>query len=1041
MAIGTPMPASRPEPIRAIERGARVRSGWPLRRILPARRRPDRHAPLTSPRQPPPLVLLISAREALVQGDVRGALVEAVSRFAVPEGGGLLLDLTPSADGLWREEIRPGDSESLSEVLDFGIPIEDAARVTKSGLRLVAVDAPPPPPDRLLSHPGWARLVRRLRTGARTLFVHLPAEAGGLASLAEQARGAVMLETVDADESLRAELPPGLEVLATIPVAPLPRPDPGYSGGVDEPIAGVTPFDEQTAEPLPAAAQEEPAGVNMPPPPPPELEPPRSPTTEQWPRSPAERLPATPVPRYTAPRTSARRERFIHVAAVVILAYWSYYIFWRWTATLNPDALWFAVPLALAETWGWLTGIFLVVTVWRLNHRTPPPVQHGLSVDVFITTYDEPLEVIRRTTVSAREIGYPHRTYVLDDGRRDEVRAMAEELGVGYLTRPDNRHAKAGNLNHALQHTSGDFILQLDADHAPLPHILDRLLGFFDDPRVAFVQTPQDFYNLDSFTADVDEEARRIWEEQKLFFSVVQPGKDSWNAAFFCGSCGVIRRTALEGIGGFSTESVTEDIETSLLLHSRGWRSVYHGETLAYGLAAPSAAAFHIQHGRWARGAMQVLRRFNPLTLPGLTAAQRIGYFYSLSSYLSGVQKSIFYASPAVFFFTGVLPIRALDAEFLLRFVPYLVLSIVLLELLARGRGFTWIAERYQMAKFWTYTRAIGAFFTRRPLKFEVTPKVGGTVRAGTYMPQLLLMVITVTSVYWAIFAYPRGWVVYGVPGWSSLAFQLNFLWAAINVVLAAYVVRMSVRLQNRGRDHRFSDHLPISLRVDGATHDADGDFLGVTDDLNATGLSFRSVARLAAGTDVEITVPLSTREVVVRGAIEDVRRAPSVGTAVWLHDLALREMPVEVRTAIEIHCTHHAVPFKQLQYHSSGRLFGSPEDRPAETPRDPRHLIRLPIVMTGLEGAAPGSRRELGVLEELTPTAARLITSEPAPPGTIVTFEVPGTALHGRGPSILSRALHTPLGVRFLVTIHLDEVARERPATAPEQVLSTTRK
>ena len=165
----------------------------------------------------------------------------------------------------------------------------------------------------------------------------------------------------------------------------------------------------------------------------------------------------------------------------------------------------------------------------------------GLSVDVFITNFDEPLEVLRRTAIGARAIKYPHRTYMLD-GKRDEVKAMAGLSSIGGARREGNANAKAGNLNNALKVTHGEFILQLDADHVPLPNILDRLLGYFGDERVAFAQSPQDFYNTDSFTHVVNEEGRSLWEENRIFFSLLQPGKDRWNAAFFCGSCGVLRQ-------------------------------------------------------------------------------------------------------------------------------------------------------------------------------------------------------------------------------------------------------------------------------------------------------------------------------------------------------------------------------------------------------------------------------------------------------------------------------------------------------------------
>ena len=302
------------------------------------------------------------------------------------------------------------------------------------------------------------------------------------------------------------------------------------------------------------------------------------------------------------PQLPRGQELFTRVFAAIAWLYGLYWIIWRWGWSLNPHAMIFSVVLVIAETYGLINSFFLIATVWRLKYRTPPPAPRGLSVDVFITNFDEPLEVLRRTAIGARAIRYPHRTWMLDDGKRDEVKAMAEALGIGYIRREGNEHAKAGNLNNALRVTKGEFILQLDADHVPLPNILDRMLGYFNDPEVAFVQSPQDFYNTDSFTHVVNEEGRSLWEENRIFFSLLQPGKDYWNAAFFCGSCGVLRRTSFEEIGGFSTKTITEDMETSIILHGRGWKSVYHGETLAYGLAPSSAFAYHVQRLRWVQG-------------------------------------------------------------------------------------------------------------------------------------------------------------------------------------------------------------------------------------------------------------------------------------------------------------------------------------------------------------------------------------------------------------------------------------------------------
>lgn len=720
--------------------------------------------------------------------------------------------------------------------------------------------------------------------------------------------------------------------------------------------------------------------------------------------------------RYSVPQVSRRMERFIRVASIVILAYWTYYIVWRWTASLNLDALWFSIPLVLAETWGWVTACFLVFTVWRLNHRIPPPTPDELAVDVFITTYDEPLEVIRRTTISAREMRYPHRTYVLDDGRRPEVRTMARDLGVGYITRKNNDHAKAGNLNNALKHTSGDFILQLDADHAPLPHMLDRLLGFFTDEKVAFVQTPQDFYNMDSFTSHVDEETQRVWEEQKLFFSVLQPGKDSWNSAFFCGSCAILRRKALDDIGGFSVSSITEDVETSMKIHARGWKSVYYGESLAYGLAAGSAAAFHVQQGRWAQGSMQILRGLNPLTYPGLTMAQRIGYFYSLSSFAVGLQKLIFYGAPLIFLFTGVLPIQAVDSAFLSRFIPYLVLSICLYEMLARGLGFTWIAERYQMAKFWTYTRALPTYLTRKRLGFRVTPKGDSEVPFRTYAPHIALMVISVIAVYWGTFAYEYGWIRYPVDGWRSLAFQANFVWALLNFVLAAYVVRLSVRLHHHRQDHRFSDRFPIYLRPRNRAGELGEEQLALTEDLNTHGLSFRSVTEFKEGTGLRMRLPLSTREITLDGTVMHVRREADQGVPAHIHGVEFKDVPLEIRDAIEIHIAHHAVPFKKLQYSPATSIVVGRGER-----REKRRTVRLPTWVL-LGGDTQKERRQnVAFLEELGEGGGSLIMNDPIPPDTPLVFEVPGTSIRGDGRTTFSHAMETPIGVRFVVGIRTD--------------------
>ena len=594
------------------------------------------------------------------------------------------------------------------------------------------------------------------------------------------------------------------------------------------------------------------------------------------------------------PRLPRGQEIFTRAFAAVAWLYGLYWIVWRWTYSLNMRSPIFSLLLIVAETYGLINSFFLIATVWRLKYRDSPPAPEGLSVDVFITNFDEPLEVLRRTAIGARAIRYPHRTFMLDDGKREEVKAMAESLGIGYIRREGNQNAKAGNLNHALSVTDGQFILQLDADHVPLPNILDRLLGYFKDPGVAFVQSPQDFYNTDSFTHVVNEEGRSLWEENRIFFSLLQPGKDHWNAAFFCGSCGVLRRTAFEEIGGFSTKTVTEDMETSIVLHGRGWKSVYHGETLAYGLAPSSAFAYHVQRLRWGQGSMQILRKLNPLTYPGLTVPQRLAYLSSTATYLDGIQKLIFYLAPVVFFFTGWLPVNVTNSQLVTRLIPYVLLSIISFELLSRGTGWILISERYNMAKFWTYIKTYRGFFTQKPLKFNVTPKGTNDVPFETYAPQLFLLVISLVSVIWATVAYSNGWVNYHAAGWSSLAFWLNGFWVAWNVYFAAFVILHSRASRQQRVDHRFIDAFPIRFDATDNEGRQYRDLLALTQDLNPSGLAFRSAYELPEHTKVSIELPLAPGNVQITGEVMHVEKGFTGDQLVYTHGVRFDDLPIE---------------------------------------------------------------------------------------------------------------------------------------------------
>ncbi|HEX5648623.1 MAG TPA: glycosyltransferase [Steroidobacteraceae bacterium] len=492
---------------------------------------------------------------------------------------------------------------------------------------------------------------------------------------------------------------------------------------------------------------------------------------------------------------------------VTFLAVGISYLSWR-PGTFNPDAPLFSALVFGAEVFGFLCALLYLLMCWRLRQRTPLPVPEGATVAVFVPTINESIDIVRRTVMAAQRMKQATEVWLLDDGNRLEMQVLAEELGCRYLSRTENSHAKAGNLNNALGHIDAEFVAIFDADHAPAPNFLEETLGFFRDPKVAFVQTPQDFYNLDSFQHRLNRRESLVWSEQTLFFRVIQPGKDSQDAAFFCGSCAVIRRKALDDIGGFSTGTVTEDIHTSIRLHKRGWKSVYYARSLAFGLAPASAIPFLKQRLRWGQGAMQVWRQEGVLFSRGLGLRQRLSYLATMLAYFEGWQRLIFFTAPVIVLTTGTMPILQLDREFLVRFLPYYVLTFWTFEEVARGYGRTLLTEQYNMMRFAVFITATFGFFLRR-LRFVVTPKQLGEANATRRMlwPQYLVLVFN-------LIAIPVGIALMGTDrGLPTGALVANVLWAALTCGIAAIAIRYALQAAtSRRREYRFP--LPVPLRV-----------------------------------------------------------------------------------------------------------------------------------------------------------------------------------------------------------------------------------
>jgi cellulose synthase (UDP-forming) len=396
----------------------------------------------------------------------------------------------------------------------------------------------------------------------------------------------------------------------------------------------------------------------------------------------------------------ARVSIFVAVWAVV---FW--YLHWRlFTTVLPAQGEWYEI------SWIWLCftiellaiadQLILYVIFLRTSDRRAEADRHEArlralppeqlpTVDVFIPTYNEPIDVLEKTIIGAMCLDYPRaKIWVLDDGRREWLKEFCEAKGVGYLTRPDNAHAKAGNINHALTRTSGEFVAIFDADFVPQRNFLMRTLGFFSDRGIGIVQTPHAFYNHDPLQANLALR-KSVPDEQRFFFDVIMPSRDAWDTAFCCGSNSVTRRAALEAIGGgLPTASITEDMLLSMTLLRKGYVTRYLSERLAFGLAPETIDAFFVQRERWARGAIQILYLASGPFGRGLSLMQRLSFLPT--HWLSlGLRSMIAIVAPIVFLWTGVSPVfDVTPADVVYYFLPAILALAAGIWVLAPNQHF-----------------------------------------------------------------------------------------------------------------------------------------------------------------------------------------------------------------------------------------------------------------------------------------------------------------------------------------------------------------
>lgn len=374
--------------------------------------------------------------------------------------------------------------------------------------------------------------------------------------------------------------------------------------------------------------------------------------------------------------------------------------------------------------------------------RPRPPMFERPPVDVLIPVYSEELEVVEATIEAASRLSYPGVTVVVcDDGDRDELEALAARHGARYLRRPDHSGAKAGNLNHALRHTMSPLVVVFDCDHVPVPSFLDATVGYFNDPRVALVQTPQHYRN-----AAENPIAGAAWSQQALFFGIIARGKDAMGSMFCCGTNVVFRREALESVGGIPEDSVTEDFELSIHLKEKGWHTVYVPSVLASGLGPEDMASYVSQQHRWASGCLSAVSSVLRSRLPW---RQRAQFLLSSMFFLTGWTYLVYMALPVVRILGGQQALAGSTAnQFLAHFAPYFCFSMITVAVAGQGT-YTFSAFALMEASFWIHMSASVRALLGRRGTFVVTPKVGRAGRQpGAVLPALFaLSVLMIAAV------------------------------------------------------------------------------------------------------------------------------------------------------------------------------------------------------------------------------------------------------------------------------------------------------
>jgi cellulose synthase (UDP-forming) len=592
------------------------------------------------------------------------------------------------------------------------------------------------------------------------------------------------------------------------------------------------------------------------------------------------------------------RARSVVLGLAVLLA-WRY-VAWRLGVTVPPFA-WKPAPLlawgfALLETLTIIssTSAFLILTRTRSRSRevdenarwwgANPP-----RVDIYIATYNEEAAVLERSLAGAITTAYPAaRIFVLDDGRRPWLAAMTAHYGVDYLTRPDNDHAKAGNLNHAFrrrraEEDAPDFVAVLDADFVPHRDFVSRSLALFHDRSVGLVQTPQHFFNEDPIQHNLHI-GRGYPDEQRFFFDHLEASRDAWGIAVCCGTSSMVRAEALEAIGGFPTESVTEDFLLTVKLGAATWRTVYLNEALTEGLAPEGLQEYIVQRGRWCLGMMEILRGgWAPWTSRPLGLAQRWSLadsgLYWISTFPFRLASLL---CPLLYWYFGLTVVNATIEDVLAYYVPFNVATLIALNWLSGGLVVPILNDVSQLLAAWPITRAAAmGLFMRGPHKFRVTAKGGDRTRTVVQWPLmrpfLVLAGLTIAGLL------SSTWRDVNFDEVAGEGMYVVLFWTMYNLLVLLVAILACIERPRRDAPDAFRPE-PVSVVVEGRS------FRPWLTSLGVGSAELRGLPAFAVGTPLQVEIEG------IGAVMSDVSRSTPEAIAVTLSPSAEQIGPLFVR-------------------------------------------------------------------------------------------------------------------------------------------------